>query len=109
MIICLNNGFNILFNKGLAKVADIVATTVNAKVVDTVEVEGKYFSTLVNGSYKTRHSFVSSIYLKPVTFSVPAVFKSPILGLFFLGSGHSTLLFGSSGTSLLSVFGISGC
>ena len=60
------------------------------------------------GEYKTRHSFVSSTYINPTTFSVPAVFKSPILGLFFLGSGHWGSFFGKSGGLADSVSGISG-
>ena len=81
------------------------------KVVETVLTEGKYFSTAVVGSYCTTHSFVSSIYLKPTTFSVPFAFKSPIRGLFFLGSGHSTLsssgIFGTSGVSVSAIGGCS--
>ena len=80
-----------------------------ANVVDTVFNEGKYFSTLVVGEYKTRHSLVTSTYIKQTTFSVTAVFKSPILGLFFLGSGHSGSFLGKSGVFGVSVSGISGC
>ena len=50
---CLKAGFKTLFRKGAATVADIVATTVMANVVDTVFNEGKYFSTFVVGEYKT--------------------------------------------------------
>ena len=85
-----------------------MATTVIANVVDTVFNDGKYFSTLVVGEYKTRHSFVSSTYINPTTFSVPAVFRSPILGLFFLGSGQSGSVLGKSGVFGVSVSGISG-
>ena len=67
-------------------------------MVDTVFNDGKYFSIFVLGVHKTTHS--SAINLKPVTFSVPALFRSPILGLFFFGSGHS--VFGSSGISGIS-------
>ena len=106
----LNAGFSILFRKGV-NVAAVVATIVIAKVVDTVFIEGKYFSTTVVGSYCTTHSFVSSIYLKPTTFSVPFTFRSPIRGLFFLGSGHSTLsssgIFGTSGVSVSAIGGCS--
>ena len=71
-IICLNNGFKILFNKGV-NVAAVVATIVIANVVDTVFIEGRYFSTFVVGVHNTTHSY--SINLNPVTFSVPALFK----------------------------------
>ena len=89
-ISCLNNGFRTLFNKGV-NVAAVVATTVIANVELTVFMLGRYFSTADVLAHCTTHSFVSSTHTKPVTFSVPFAFKSPILGLFFLGSGHSTL------------------
>ncbi len=89
-ISCLNNGRNTLFNNGV-NVAAVVATTVIANVVDTVFMLGRYFSTAVVGVHCITHSLVSSTHTKPVTFSVPFAFKSPILGLFLLGSGHSTL------------------
>ena len=50
VIICLNNGFKILFNKGV-NVAAVVATTVIANVVDTVFKLGRYFSTAEVGAY----------------------------------------------------------
>ncbi len=64
--------------------AAVVATIVIANVVETTFSEGKYFSVTEVVAHCTTHSFVSSIYSKPVTFSVPLLFKSPIRGLFFL-------------------------
>ena len=54
-IICLNNGFNILFNIGV-NVAAVVATIVIANVVLTVFIEGKYCSIFVVGVHKITHS-----------------------------------------------------
>ena len=90
-IACLNKGFKTRFRIGVS-VAAVVATTVIANVVDTVFMLGRYFSTIVVGSYCTTHSFVSSTHLKPTTFSVPFAFRSPILGLFFLDLDKVVLL-----------------
>ena len=78
----LNAGFSILFKKGV-NVAAVVATIVIANVVDTVFMLGRYFSTADVLAHSITHSLVSSTHTKPVTFSVPALLKSPILGLFF--------------------------
>ena len=48
-------GFNTLFNKGV-NVAAVVATTVIANVVDTVFIDGRYFSTFVVGVHNITHS-----------------------------------------------------
>ena len=100
-ITCLNKGFNTLLRIGVS-VAAVVATTVIANVVDTVFMLGRYLSTIVVDSYCTTHSLVSFTHLNPTTFSVPFAFKSPILGLFFLGSGHggSSSILGTSGCSV---------
>jgi len=86
----------------LASRADVVATAAIVAVVETTGIDGTNCSTVGTGSQIVSQINLSGVNLNSLTFSVPAVFRSPMR--LALGGGHSTsslglLVGGGSGVS----------